>query len=96
MTLGNKEIKINKNMRKAELYDNCIKLLEVNHNLTGMIKHLEKRRHGDMIDLLSFSRSMMFLLNNFEPKSMIMECDEEDDSEIPIKKDKQELGVEIQ
>lgn len=78
-------------MTKSQLYENCIKLYDANHNLTLLVEELEKRRHGDMIDLLSFSRSMMFVLNNFEPRNHLMECEEGDDSEIPIKKSKREL-----
>ena len=95
MELENNKIKINKSMRKAELYDNCIKLLEVNHELTGMIKYLEKQLQSNMVDSLSLTRSIYFILHNFEPRNHLIECDIED-GDIEIKKEKPELGMEIQ
>ena len=82
-------------MSKLELYKTCKKLHDANLDLTLMIQHLEKQLRSNIVDSLSLSRSLYFILHNFEPKSAIMECDEEE-GDIEIKKDKQELGVEIQ
>lgn len=80
-------------MRKAELYDSCMKLLEANFNLSILIEQLEKRLEINMSDSLALSRSLYFILHHFEPKSAIIEldCDGDGDIEVPIKKSKSEL-----
>lgn len=81
-------------MRKAELYDSCMKLLEANFNLSLLVEQLEKQLQHNMVDSLSLTRSIYFILHNFEPKSAIIEldCDGDCDMEVsPPKKSKSEL-----
>ena len=80
-------------MRKLELYESCMQLLEANFNLSLLVEQLEKRLENNMVDSLSLTRSLYFILHNFEPKSAIIEldCDGDGDIEVPIKKSKSEL-----
>ena len=93
--MKHEKIKITKNMRKAELYESCMELLEANFNLSILIEQLEKRLAINMSDSLALSRSLYFILHHFEPKEALVELDCEGESDIdgdiPIKKSKSEL-----
>lgn len=81
-------------MRKAELYDKCMLLLEANFNLFLHLEQLEKRLEINLSDSFALSRSIYFILHNFEPKSALIEldCEGDDEKEIsPPKKTKSEL-----
>lgn len=82
-------------MSKLELYKTCKKLHDANLDLTSMIQHLETGFNSRTQDCFGMARSIRFLMHNFEPINPSMECGEEE-GDIEIKKDKQELGVEIQ
>jgi len=90
------KIKINKNMKKLELYESCMKLLDANFNLSMHIEDIEKRLAINMNDSMALSRSLYFVLHHFEPKETLVELDCEGESDvdgdIPNKKSKSELA----